>query len=463
MTGNSGTGKRKKPLSSDRWSREEKMLSKTLKYAKRDIWRIQARDLSKGKFYVIQLLRITILTLRGLSEDKIQLRASALTFYSLISVVPVAAMTLAFAKGFGFQRALEREVLKRLAGQEEIAAKIINFAQKFLANVQGGLIAGLGFAVLFWAIIRVLGNIETSFNDIWGVKKGRPIGRKITDYLAISLIYPILFASSSAMTVAATSQISVYIHKISVLAAIGPIIFFLLKLVPYGIMFVLLAFIYVFMPNTKVHLRSGLVAGLIAGILYQGFQLGYIKFQIGVAKYNAIYGSFAALPLFLIWLQVSWLIVLLGAEIAFAYQNVHTYEFEPDCLLVSHSLKSLLSLSVAHLLVHRFSAGKEPLDGDQISRELGIPIRLVRQILFELMEANIINPVQRESARDPAYQPAVNPDSLTIQNVIAALDHRGTDDIPFARTEAFERLSDSVKKLGEQMEKASENKRLIAI
>jgi membrane protein len=439
------------------------MLSKTLKFAKRDIWRIQSKDLPKGKFYLVQLVRITLLTLRGLSEDKIQLRASALTFYSLISVVPVAAMLLAFAKGFGFQRALEREVLKRMSGQEEIAAKIIHFAQNFLANVQGGLIAGLGFVVLFWAIMRVLGNIETSFNEIWGVKKGRPFGRKITDYLAISLIYPILFVSSSAMTVVATSQVSAYVHKISVLAAIGPVIFFMLKLLPYGIIFALLAFIYIFMPNTKVHLRSGILAGLIAGILYQGFQFGYITFQIGVSKYNAIYGSFAALPLFLIWLQVSWLIVFLGAEIAFACQNVHTYEFEPDCLSASHSLKRLLSLAVVHLLVQRFSKRKGPLDGDQISHELEIPIRLLRQILFELMEAKIISPIQRESEKDPAYQPAVNPDSLTIRNVIDALDQRGTDDIPFAKTEAVETLSDCVKKLGEALESSPENRKLVSI
>jgi membrane protein len=439
------------------------MLSKMLRFAKRDIWRIQAKDLSKGKFYLLQLLRIIILTFRGLSEDKIQLRASALTFYSLISVVPFAAMIFAFAKGFGFQSTLERELLNRMPGQEEIATKIIDFAQNFLANVRGGVIAGLGFVVLCWAIMRVLGNIETSFNDIWGVKKGRPIGRKITDYLSISLIYPVLFVSSSAMTVAATSQVSAYVHKISMLAAIGPAIFFLLKLVPYGIIFSLLAFIYVFMPNTKVHLRSGILAGLIAGVMYQGFQFGYIKFQIGVSKYNAIYGSFAALPLFLIWLQLSWLIVLLGAEIAFAYQNVHTYEFEPDCLSVSHSMKRLVSLAVVHLLVQRFSKRKEPLDGDQISRELEIPIRLARQILFELTEASIISPVQRESEKNPAYQPAVSPDSLTIKNVIDALDQKGTDDIPFAKTEAVETLSDCLKKLGEALENSPENRKLVAI
>ncbi|MFZ0451911.1 MAG: YihY/virulence factor BrkB family protein [Desulfatiglandaceae bacterium] len=439
------------------------MISKTLKFAKRDIWRIQAKDLPRGKFYLLQLLRVTILTLRGLSEDKIQLRASALTFYSLISVVPVAAMILAFAKGFGFERTLEREVLKRLEGQEQIAAKVIDFAHRFLANVQGGLIAGLGFVVLFWAIMRVLGNIETSFNYIWGVKKGRSIGRKITDYLAISLIYPILFVSSSAMTVAATSQVSAYIQKITVLAAIGPLIFFFLKLIPYGIIFALLAFIYIFMPNTKVHVRSGILGGLIAGVLYQGFQFGYIQFQIGVSKYNAIYGSFAALPLFLIWLQVSWLIVFLGAEIAFAYQNVETYEFEPDCLDISSSFKRLVALAVVHLLVKQFAEEREPLEEEEISHRLEIPIRLARQILYELVEARIVSPVNRHGENDLAYQPAKRPASLTIKGVLDALDHRGTDDIPVARTEALEKISECLSGFAEAVEKSPGNMALVDI
>lgn len=439
------------------------MLSRTFLFAKRDIWRIRAKDLPRGKSFLLNLGRIAALTLRGLAEDKIQLRASALTFYSLISVVPVAAMVFAFAKGFGFERTLEREVMKRLAGQEQIAEKIIDFAHRFLANVQGGLIAGMGFVVLFWAIIRVLGNIEKSFNDIWGVKKGRPIGRKVVDYLAISLIYPVLFVSSSAMTVVATSQVRAYVHRIAFLEAIGPAIFFLLKMIPYGIMWVLLSFTYIFMPNTKVRFRSGLLAGLIAGTLYQAFQFGYINFQINVAKYNAIYGSFAALPLFLIWLQVSWLIVLLGAEIAFAYQNVHTYEFEPDCLSASASFKRLVSLAVVHLLVKGFAQGREPLDEEQLSHKLEIPIRLGRQILYELVDAKIINPVQRQGEWDLAYQPAIRPDSLTIKAVMDALDRRGTDNIPIARTEVLETISGCLKEFGEAVEKSPGNMSLVDI
>ncbi len=439
------------------------MLSRGLIFVKKDIWRIQAKDLPRGKSFLLKLLRITILTFRGIAEDKIQLRASALTFFSLISVVPVGAMAFAFAKGFGFQEALERELLERLAGQEEVAAKIIDFAHNFLGNVRGGMMAGVGFIVLFWAILNVLGNLEKSFNDIWGIKKGRSIGRKVTDYLAISLIYPILLVSSSAMTVVATSQVSAIVHRVPMLAAVGPVLFFFLKLVPYVIIWVLLGYLYIFMPNTKVQVRSGIWAGLIAGIFYQAFQFAYIKSQIGVAGYNAIYGSFAALPLFLIWLHVSWLIVLMGAEIAFAYQNVETYEFEPDCLEVSSSFKRLVALGVVHLLVKQFAKGKEPLEEEEISHRLEIPIRLARQILYELVEAKIVSPVNQYGETELAYQLAMRPSSLTIKGVLDALDHQGTDDIPVARTEAMEKISECLSGFGEVVEKSSQNVALVDI
>jgi membrane protein len=439
------------------------MLARSLLFVKRGIWRIQAKDLPRGKSFLLNLLRIIILTFRGMAEDKIQLRASALTFFSLLSIVPVGAMAFAFAKGFGFQAALEREVLKRFQGQEEVAARIIDFAHNFLGNVRGGMMAGVGFIVLLWAILNVLGNLEKAFNDIWGVKKGRPIGRKITDYLALSLIYPILLVSSSAMTVVATSQVSAFVHSVPRLAALGPIIFFLLKLVPYGIIWALLGYLYIFMPNTKVHVRSGIWAGLIAGIFYQVFQFAYIKFQIGVASYNAIYGSFAALPLFLIWLLVSWLIVLTGAEIAFAYQNVGTYEFEPDCLEVSSSFKRLVALAVVHLVVKQFAEGEEPLGEEEISHRLEIPIRLARQILYELAGAKILSPVNQYGENDVAYQPAIPPASLTIKGVLDALDHRGTDDIPVARSEVMEKISECLRGFGEAVKKSPQNMALVDI
>jgi len=212
-----------------------------------------------------------------------------------------------------------------------------------------------------------------------------------------------------------------------------------------------------FLPNTKVNFRSGVLAGIIAGTIYQIFQLGYINLQIGVARYNAIYGSFAALPLFLIWLQVSWLIVLLGAEISFSHQNVNTYEFEPDCHRMSHSFKKLLSLRIVHLLVKHFSEGGKLWNETDISRTLEIPIRCVRQILYELVESGIISEIRLKEDRVIAYQPALNTDAMTIKYVMDRLEEHGIDDIPIAQSQELKNIRESLKALANHIEKSPAN------
>ena len=304
------------------------MFSRILHFIRVDIWRIRLRNLPPKKSFLIKQLRIVLLALRGFGDDKCLLRASALTFYSLLSIVPVLAMAFGIAKGFGLETELVArlsELPERFPGQEKVLNDVIESAKNLLENTKEGVIAGIGVAVLFWTIIKVLGNIEKSFNDIWGVKKARSIGRKLSDYLSMMLVCPILFVMSSSVTVFIAGQIRLVTEKIALLGAISPFIFAILRLFPYCVIWIMFSFLYIFMPNTKVNFRSGILAGIVAGTTYQVVQWVYITFQIGVTKYNAIYGSFAALPLFLVWLQLSWLIVLFGEEISFAYQNVDTY------------------------------------------------------------------------------------------------------------------------------------------
>ena len=432
------------------------MLSKVINFLKTDIWRIRLKSYPRSKSFFLRQLRIIVLAIRGFDEDKCAFRASALTFYSLLSVVPVIAMMFGVAKGFGLEKRVETEILTRMQGQDEVAKKIIDFANSLLENASGGFIAGIGVAFLFWTIIKVLGNIEHSFNDIWGVKTPRSIGRKFSDYLSMMLLCPFLLVMASSATVLISSQVRMIIQKYSIFSALGPVIFLLLRLLPYCTLWITFTFVFIFMPNTKIKLKSGLLAGIVAGTCFQLTQWIYINFQIGAAKYGAIYGSFAALPLFLLWLQISWLVVLFGAELSFAHQNVETYEFEQDCLSASYSFKKQLSLLVTHLLIKNFCKAEPPLDAEKISHTLEIPIRLVRQILFELVESGILSEVRKDN-KDVAYQPAIDVGKLTIKFVVELLENRGISNIPVGKTEELDKLSSCLRTFAGDIEKSPAN------
>jgi membrane protein len=435
-------------------------IQKAVIFIKNDIWRIRRAHLTPGKSFLVKILRVLIISIRGFNEDKCQLRSSALTFYSLISIVPVAAMAFGIAKGFGFEKVLEAQLRTKLAGHEEILANVIKFSHSLLENTRGGLIAGVGLVVLLWAVIKVLGQIEYSFNDIWGIKQKRTTGRMFGDYLSLMLVCPVILILSSGVTVFITTQVSLIVEKFTILGSFSSLIFFLLKMLPYALMGSLFTFLFIFMPNTKVRFSSGLIAGIITGTAFQIVQWAYITFQIGVVKYNAIYGSFAALPLFLAWLQLSWLIVLYGAEISFAYQNVDTYEFEPDILQASRRLRTLLSLFITGRLIKNFIRGEKPMTAGEISNQLEIPIRFVNEIIFDLVKSNIVSVAEIEGDTERGYQPAIDVSTLTIQYVIEAIERRGINTMHFTDNPEFASISASLEAFGRTIAKIPENKLL---
>jgi len=387
-------------------------------------------------------------------------RASALTYYSLLAIVPVLAMAFGLAKGFGLEKALEKMIYERFQGQEEIIERATGFARSLLESAEGGLIAGIGILFLFWATIRVFGNIENAFNHIWGVRKARTLPRKISDYLSAILISPILLIVSSALTVVIKGQVVSIVQQIELLRTFNPAIFFALRFLPYWVIWVLFTFIYIFMPNAKIHFRSGLFAGLIAGTLYQIFQFAYVTFQIGVSKYNAIYGSFTALPLFLVWLQLSWIILLFGAEISFAHQNEESYEFEPDCEKISYGYRRLLTLRTVHFVVKEFAHGAKPQTAAQIAQKLAIPVRLMREMLRDLVDSAILSETCEDDLGEVTYQPAQDVDRFTIKYVIDALEQHGIENIPVADSGALEKISECLRSFDETLKQSPENRLL---
>lgn len=433
------------------------MFARWIKFIKTDIWRIRLKDHPRSKSFFIRLIRIITLASRSFDENKCMFRASALTYYTLLSIVPIIALMFGIAKGFGLQKQVEEQLLAKMEGQREVVAKIIDFANSLLASTSGGVIAGIGVAFLFWTIISVLSNVENSFNDIWGVVKPRSFGRKFGDYLSMILVCPILLVISGSATIFVSSHVKLVIEKIPLLQNLGQAFWIPLKFLPYVTIWVVFVFLFVFMPNTKVRLKSAIIGGIVAGTIFQIVQWVYINSQILAGKYGAIYGSFAALPLFLIWLQTSWLIVLFGAEVSFAHQNVETYEFEPDCLSVSKSFKKLLLLFIVQQLVKKFRDGKKPADAPRLAHELEIPIRLVRQILYELSESGVLSEVRNGRDREFAYQPAVDVEKITVKFVIDQLERHGTSDIPVAKLGELDKLSDCLKQLDEVIEKSPAN------
>ncbi|HNR11915.1 MAG TPA: YihY/virulence factor BrkB family protein [Thermodesulfobacteriota bacterium] len=426
-------------------------------YLNRDIWHIRLKDLPRRKYVWMRTLRIIVLAFRDFQKDNCALRASALTFYSLLSVIPVAALAFGIAKGFGLRENLTVSLLQRLKGQEDVAHYIIRFADALLSDTKGSIVAGVGVLVLLLTVIRLLNGIEDAFNNIWELRQGRTIFRKVADYLAIILIAPILFILSSSLTVYVTSQLEAVAQRIALLGKFHFLILFLIGLSPYIFLWVLLMFIYLVMPNTSVSLRGAALAGIIAGTLFQVVQTAYISFQIGVAKYNAVYGSFAALPLFMVWLQLSWFIVLLGAEISYAYDTVEEHEYESESRKASNYFKRILALRVASLCVKTFFHGKRPLDGISISHSLEAPRRLVQQVLDELVAAQVLNQVIEDDSQRCCYQPASSVDSLTIKEVLDRLDRQGSEDIPLAEGQDHAKLVEKLEALDVRVRTAPEN------
>jgi membrane protein len=274
------------------------------------------------------------------------------------------------------------------------------------------------------------------------------------------LLGPVLFIISSSATVFVTARITELTSEIRLLGIISPVISLGLKLIPYVVIWILFTVTYILMPNTRVTLKAGLTAGIVAGTIFQLVQWGYITFQVGATRYNAIYGSFAALPLFLMWVQISWWVFLFGAEFAFADQNIDEYEFEPEAKKISRAFRKVLTLQIVHLLVKNFAQGNRPLFDVEISSRLKMPLGLVHDILHDLVRSKVISEARTNAEQKYGYQPARDINTITIEYVVNAIDQNGTNSIPVAKTAEFETLSQAIEKFSDEMETSPANKLL---
>jgi len=439
------------------------MVSRILYFFKTGIWEIRLKDLSPIEAFFIKYLRIILLASRGFMRDGCQKTASVLTYYSLLNLVPVVAVAFAMAKGFGLEKMIEKQILQmaeKANWQADITTQIISFSHNLLNQAKGGLIAGVGIVLLLWTVISIMGKIEESLNEIWEIKKSRTLIRKFSDYMAMMVFGPVLLIISSSATVLVASQVKVIVNKIALLGVFSKVIFLLLNLLPYVSIWVLLTMLYLIMPNTRIPLRSAILGGITAGTITQIVQWIYIKFQIGVTSYGAIYGSFAALPLFLGMLQMSWMIVLLGAEIAYANEHYETFGFHPNYSELSVSSKRVLMLRIFHLLTKKFSLGEKPLSASQIAHALEIPVRLVRQFLHELIDVGLVVETSRGIKSEIAFQPGRTIENITVKFALDEYEKYGMTKIPDYQSEEAEKLSKYLKDFSETTDKSPANVRL---
>lgn len=440
-----------------RISEHQNTIKKVVHFLSVDVWRVPLKDLSLGKTFLIMQLRILILALRGISEDKVLLRAPALTFYSIFSIVPAMALAFSIARGFGLEIYVERQLMIALAGREEVLHWVMELTEVFLEqlHLHGGTLAAGGLALLLFSITMLLANMENSFNEIWQVGRGRPWIRKLSDYLAIILIAPVFFILSSTVTVFLNTQIK----EINIII-LSPLLLFMVRLTPFVLIWIVLTLLYLTMPNTQVKFSSALIAGIISGTILQLIQWGYVSFQIGATTYSTMYGSFAAFPLLLLWMQISWIAVLFGAELSFANQNIENYEFEVKVGNISPINKKILSLYILQQLVANFQRGKKPQTPDEVSKTLHIPNSLVRSILNDLEAVGLISDTKTDHPKKNAYQPAIDIHTISIKMALEHLDNKGTDVLIAKPSPTLKTLKETLHEFYSLLEQSDHNKLL---
>lgn len=397
---------------------------------------------------------------KGYQRDSCALRASALSLYTLLSIVPVMAMAFGIAKGFGFQQFLEAEVMSLFQGREEIVQSILVFANNLLEKTQGGLMAVLGVLLLLYSLIKLMFYIEGTFNRIWWVKDGRSLIRKLTDYLTIALAAGLLGILSGSVNLFMIPRLESFWAYLGVPIDIKGIISLFISVVPYVVTWLLFMFFYVIMPHKKVNFSAAAAGAVFAGTLFQIIQIAFIKFQVFVTGYNAIYGSFAALPLFLIWLQVSWGVLLYGAEIAFEWENTENAS-TPDLTLNAMSMRArkLAMLEIVKGCVERFAEKKPPVTDSCIARELNLPLIIVHHLLEILLDAGVLYSVHL-GGHATGYTPAMDIECMSIMDVLSALEYQGDSKAYMPGTLMTQALEESLDEF-DQAARACNGERLI--
>lgn len=385
----------------------------------------------------VKIIKTINLAVNSFLDKNVQQRASALTYSTLLAIVPAFAMLFAIARGFGFQNILQSEIFKYFPSQSIAFQKVLTFVDSYLSHTSEGLFVGIGLIVLLWTLISLMMSVEDSFNRLWSVRKGRSLYRKITDYTAIFLVLPILMICESGITI--------FMATMSERAVIfSPLITKLLDYAPVILTWLIFAGAFKLIPYTKVQFKYALISGIISGTAFQVLQWIFVTGQMYVSKYNAIYGSFAFIPLLLIWLQLTWVITLTGVMLTYSAQNVFCFNFQSKISNISQSYYQKIAVIVMSIIVKRFAYNQKPLSSYQIAISYDLPHTLVVKILTLLFEIGYISIIDEKEDGVHEYQPAFDIDLMTVRGLYKEILNHGDSSFLESFDSCFKKSLDSL-------------------
>lgn len=378
------------------------------------IWEADLSTLTGYRAFIIKSLRIFIVAIKEFTEGQLTLRAMSLVYTTLLSIVPIIAISFSVLKAFGVHNEiLEPFMIKFLAplGDKgpEITSKIIGFVE----NMKVGVLGGVGLAMLFYTVVAVIQKVEKSFNTIWGIKKARTLSRRFSDYISVIIIGPVLIFSAIGLT--ATLMSNTIVQKVVSIEPFGTFFYFLMEKSPYFFVCAAFTFLYVFIPNTKVKFKSALVGGVIAGILWETAGWAFASFIVSSAKYTAIYSGFAILIMFMLWLYLSWLILLVGAQLSFYHQYPHFLTANKNVFRLSNRLRERLALMLMYFIGYNYFHNKDHWTLDDLVNRLKLPVNTIHNIL-NLLEQNGL--ILETTDDPPAYIPARSIENIKLNDLL---------------------------------------------
>lgn len=383
--------------------------------------------MAKCKPPCMKFARLLKVTQRGFTTNQIQQGASALTYYTLLAFIPTFAFMWAIARGFLFEETLLSFLKEKFSASTAFIDELIILANRALTKANIGIVSGLGVLLLIWSALKILYYLELGMNQIWEVSRGRSFSRRFADYLALLFLCPLIIIISSGSPAFFSILISSLEEKELLIFNFTSVAHFFVHIIPYLLNSFLLTFLYIFVPNTQVKFFPAFCSGLITGIIYQIIQLVLFYFQIGAISYNALYGTLAAIPIFLIWVHLSWVVVLLGTKITFAIQNINSYQFISEEIQPSPRCYTILFLLITHFCTKRYIKAEPPPTIIEMANSLSIPLSLARHATDELVEAKVLIETTLKDEDELGYYPGRDTDQLTIKSVIDMIDTKGDE------------------------------------